>query len=52
MLYGLYRLATYAATPLLPLYIRQRANRGKEDAARLQERFGHASLPRLEGTLI
>jgi 3-deoxy-D-manno-octulosonic-acid transferase len=47
-----YRLLTHLASPLLPLWLHARARRGKEDAARLPERFGHASLPRPEGPLL
>ncbi len=48
----LYRIATAAAQPLMPWYLRKRLKRGKEDPARLQERFGYASLPRPEGKLL
>jgi 3-deoxy-D-manno-octulosonic-acid transferase len=48
-----YRLATSLAGPLLlPLWLRRRAARGKEIAARLGERYGQASLARPEGGLI
>jgi len=43
---------TRVLSPLLPLYLRRRAAKGKEDKARLGERFGHASQPRPEGHLI
>lgn len=49
---ALYRCATFAVTPLLPFYLRQRAKRGKEDVARLGERFGKASLARPPGKLV
>ena len=45
---GLMRLAS----PLLPLYLKKRAKSGKEDKARISERFGRASLPRPDGPLI
>ena len=43
----LYRLASLAAVPTLaPRFLRWRLSRGKENAARLAERYGEASLPR------
>ena len=48
----LYRLATAALEPLAPVLLRRRAARGKEDAARIGERLGHASLPRPAGPLV
>ena len=47
-----YRFATFAFAPAVPLLLRRRAKRGKEDLARLGERFGHASVNRPEGTLV
>jgi 3-deoxy-D-manno-octulosonic-acid transferase len=47
----LYSLATGLAEPIAPLLLRARARRGKEEAARLPERLGHASLPRPAGPL-
>jgi 3-deoxy-D-manno-octulosonic-acid transferase len=47
-----YRYATVALTPLIPLALHRRARRGKEDAARLRERLGYASLPRPRGQLM
>jgi 3-deoxy-D-manno-octulosonic-acid transferase len=47
-----WRLATRLLTPLAPLLLRQRAARGKEDWARLNERLGIAGLPRPQGRLI
>ena len=41
-----------AITPPLHLWLHRRAKRGKEDPARLAERFGHASTPRPSGTLV
>lgn len=41
-----------AATPLAPLLLRQRAARGKEDKARINERLGIASAPRPDGKLV
>jgi len=47
-----YRIATILAEPLLPLWLYARRLRGKEDASRLGERFGYASIKRPEGPLI
>jgi 3-deoxy-D-manno-octulosonic-acid transferase len=47
-----YRLATMALAPVVPFALRRRLARGKEDAARLGERLGYASLPRPAGQLI
>lgn len=48
----LYRFATMIATPLAQPALNWRARRGKEDSARLGERMGQPSRPRLEGRLI
>lgn len=48
----LYRIATRLAHPVLPLYLRRRAARGKEDTARTGERFGYASTARPQGALL
>ncbi len=47
-----YRLATGALSPLVPLLLRRRMRRGKEDSARLDERLGHARRARPEGQLV
>ncbi|MBN8532962.1 MAG: 3-deoxy-D-manno-octulosonic acid transferase [Rhizobiales bacterium] len=47
-----YRLFSYGAAPFLPFLLRRRLKRGKEDAARLNERLGRPSRPRPEGRLI
>ena len=47
-----WRLATRVLTPVAPLLLRQRAARGKEDWARLNERLGIAGLARPAGRLI
>lgn len=47
-----YRLLTQALSPLMPLWLHARALRGKEDRARLRERFGHTGLRRPKGTLL
>lgn len=48
----LWRCAGYLLTPLMHLWLQRRVRRGKEDAARLNERFGHAGLPRPQGVLV
>ncbi len=48
----LYRLATTALSPAVPVLLRRRLTRGKEDRERSDERLGIASLPRPEGLLI
>ncbi len=52
MLYGAYRTLTDIAGPALPRWLAYRTRRGKEDAARLGERQGIASLPRPSGRLV
>lgn len=52
LILGLYRGLGTAAQPLLPLAMSSRQARGKEDAARMDERYGQASLPRPEGRLV
>jgi 3-deoxy-D-manno-octulosonic-acid transferase len=47
-----YRYATFALAPVVPLALRSRIKRGKEDAGRLGERLGHAGLARPDGQLI
>lgn len=51
-LHGLYRTLWRIGGPLLPAYLRRRARRGKEDPARLDERFGKPSRPRPPGSLV
>ncbi|MDG1287342.1 MAG: 3-deoxy-D-manno-octulosonic acid transferase [Rickettsiales bacterium] len=48
----LYRLASWAATPLLPLWLRFRVHKGKEDPLRYQEKLGRIAMSRPEGKLI
>jgi 3-deoxy-D-manno-octulosonic-acid transferase len=48
---GAYRLAGRAAVPLMPIALSWRARQGKEDRARLGERFGRAGRPRPAGRL-
>ncbi len=47
-----YRIATEIAEPFLPWWLWIRKKRGKEDPARLGERFGLSSIPRPKGTLV
>ena len=47
-----YRLSTYALGPVVRRHLVKRAGRGREDAARLEERFGVASRPRPDGPLV
>ena len=47
-----YSITGIALTPLIRRWLKRRAQRGKEDAARMGERFGYASQPRPHGTLI
>jgi 3-deoxy-D-manno-octulosonic-acid transferase len=47
-----YSLLGTLLTPALNLWLERRARRGKEDPFRMGERFGYASLPRPEGTLV
>ena len=49
---ALYRLLSGAATPLVRSHLGRRARIGREDAARLGERFGQASAPRPAGPLV
>lgn len=49
---SLYRGITTLAEPLAAPILRGRAKRGKEDAARLTERLGHAGVPRPAGPLV
>jgi 3-deoxy-D-manno-octulosonic-acid transferase len=47
-----YRYATLALSPAVPLALKQRMKRGKEDAARMGERLGHPGRARPDGPLI
>ena len=47
-----YRLITYLIAPLLPLWLALRQRRGKEDGARLRERYGFATRLRPAGALV
>jgi 3-deoxy-D-manno-octulosonic-acid transferase len=48
---GAYRLIGFAVMPLVPLALAVRARRGKEDPARVGERYGRPSRPRPAGRL-
>jgi len=47
-----YRLATIFLAPAVPLLLRRRGKRGKENRDRTSERMGIASLPRPAGRLV
>jgi 3-deoxy-D-manno-octulosonic-acid transferase len=46
-----YRVATAALTPIVPLFLKRRARRGKESSERSNERLGRDLPPRPEGPL-
>ena len=48
----LYRLIAFLAAPLLRFRLRRRAAAGREEASRIDERFGHASVQRPQGHLV
>lgn len=52
MIFVTYSVAGYLLTPFLRGWLKRRTRRGKEDANRLGERFGHAAIPRPPGRLI
>ncbi len=52
MLLGLYRMATDLSSPLLAFHLNRRAGKGKEEASRLGERSGHATIDRPSGPLL
>jgi 3-deoxy-D-manno-octulosonic-acid transferase len=47
-----YRYATMALAPIVPLALKRRAARGKEDRDRMAERLGYAGRERPEGQLV
>lgn len=47
-----YGVLTALLEPFAPMLLRRRAARGKEDAARLDERLGRARTPRPDGDLV
>lgn len=52
MIATLYRAGAALAAPLVPLYLDRRVAAGREDPARLGERYGRASMPRPAGQLV
>lgn len=48
----IYRLLWCLLTPIIPLYLKRRRARGKEDSLRLGERYGKTSAPRPDGFLV
>ena len=48
----LYSLLTRVGAPVLRSYLHRRAARGKEDADRIEERFGHPSAARPDGPVV
>ena len=52
MILPVYRGLSYAAAPILRNYLERRKQRGKEDPARIDERFGNASIKRPDGIVI
>lgn len=52
MLLPLYRMATHLSGPLIARHLRRRVRLGKEDPARLAERFGQSSIDRPAGPLV
>ena len=52
MIVGLYGAVARIGEPLIRLYLKRRMNRGREDPARIGERFGTPSLPRPPGALV
>ncbi len=49
---SLYRGLTTAASPAIRAYLARRASAGKEDPARMSERYGQASATRPDGRLV
>jgi 3-deoxy-D-manno-octulosonic-acid transferase len=47
-----YSAISYALHPLLIVWLKRRVKRGKEDAARLRERFGRVSMNPVKGKLV
>ncbi len=52
MIYRLYQLGAPLLAPFLKPYLKHRAKKGKEDIARLNERFGISTLKRPNGEII
>ena len=51
-MYAFYRIITLLVSPFIPLLLRSRLAKGKEDAARLQERLGHSLVVRPAGKIV
>lgn len=47
-----YRLASYVATPFVPLWLKKRVRKGKEDNLRYREKLGIIQMARPSGKLI
>jgi 3-deoxy-D-manno-octulosonic-acid transferase len=52
MVLAVYRAVTQISGPVVKAALSRRAKKGKEDVSRLNERYGIASLPRPNGSLI
>jgi 3-deoxy-D-manno-octulosonic-acid transferase len=52
MIVRLYGAVARVGEPLIRLYLKRRLQRGREDAERIEERFGIVSLPRPDGALV
>jgi 3-deoxy-D-manno-octulosonic-acid transferase len=52
MIVGLYGAVARIGAPLIRLYLKRRTSRGREDAARIGERYGIASRLRPDGALV
>lgn len=52
MIFTMYRMLLAPSAPLLRLMLRRRLGRGKEDAARLSERWGQSNRARPDGALV
>ncbi len=48
----LYRFLWFIAVPILPLYLKIRQNKGKEEATRIKERYGYGKHKRKKGKLL
>lgn len=51
-MHAAYSVLGVALTPAIHVWLKRRVTRGKEDAARIRERFGFASTARPAGTLL
>ncbi len=47
-----YRFLWFVALPILPLYLKVRQNRGKEDTTRIKERHGYARHKKRKGKIL